>query len=226
MHDDHEQRSRRHLMKVALGGAAVAAAAAVTGPSAAGADDGDPVLLGARNEAPTATRIGSTYSDLFLGGNTTYTVLAQNYQNSSNVIQANVSNANSIGVLTTTSGDPSQVGVKGDTTHGAGDGISVYGISKNGVGVLAECPGGYALWVKGRAQFTRSGKLVFAKGQAAKAVTPMVFNQDSLVLATIQGNVAGLWVQGVVVDIAHSKFTINLNKPAPAAVAVGWFIAN
>jgi hypothetical protein len=213
-------------MKVALGGAAVAAVGAVARPSAAGAADGDPVLLGTYNEAQNPTRIGSTYSDLFLAGDGTHTVLAAHYQDNSNVIQANVSNANSIGVLSSTAGNPSQVGVKGDTTYGAGDGISVYGVSKNGVGVLAECPGGYALWVKGRAQFTRSGKLVFAKGQAAKAVTPMVFNQDSLVVATIQGNVAGLWVQGVVVDIAHSKFTINLNKPAPAAVAVGWFIAN
>ena len=45
-------------------------------------------------------------------------------------------------------------------------------------------------------------------------------------VATIQGDVAGTWVRGVTLDVAGDTFTIRLNKAAPKALKVGWFIVN
>ena len=49
----------------------------------------------------------------------------------------------------------------------------------------------------------------------------------SLVLATIQGNVAGIYVQGVtVVSGPSGSFTVHLNKATTKALKVGWFVVN
>ena len=49
----------------------------------------------------------------------------------------------------------------------------------------------------------------------------------TIVAATIQGNVAGVWVRGVSLDAVGDKFTIRLNKAAPSGgVVVGFFIVN
>ena len=47
----------------------------------------------------------------------------------------------------------------------------------------------------------------------------------TIVIATIQGNVPGTWVLGAYVN-STSKFTIRLNRAAPAQLVVGWFIVN
>ena len=50
---------------------------------------------------------------------------------------------------------------------------------------------------------------------------------SALVLATIQGNVPGVYVQGVTVSVGSSgSFTVHLNKATPANVAVAWFVLN
>jgi len=47
------------------------------------------------------------------------------------------------------------------------------------------------------------------------------------VLATIQGNVAGVFVQGVtLVTGASGSFTIHLNKTVQAKIKVAWFAVN
>jgi len=47
----------------------------------------------------------------------------------------------------------------------------------------------------------------------------------SLVLATIQGNVPGVYVQGVTLVVGLSgSVTINLNMPAPVGTKVAWFV--
>jgi hypothetical protein len=49
----------------------------------------------------------------------------------------------------------------------------------------------------------------------------------SFVLATIQGNVAGVYVQGVTLVTGSSgSFTIHLNKAVPESVSVAWFAVN
>ena len=49
----------------------------------------------------------------------------------------------------------------------------------------------------------------------------------SFVLATIQGNVTGLNVQGVtIVTGSPGSFTIHLNKTVAAKTKVAWFVVN
>ncbi len=132
-----------------------------------------------------------------------------------------------IGLLAFTDGDATTIGVSGLSEP---DGIGVMGRSVNGTGVHAEITGGgYALDVQGRAVFNRSGKVTFSSGQASRSVTRTgnvnYLGPNSIVVATIQGYVAGTWVAGVHID-STSKFTIRLNKAAPKQLVVGFFIVN
>ena len=113
-------------------------------------------------------------------------------------------------------------GVWGKATNGQG----VYGETTNGTAVYAKAPSnsGYGLRVGGKVSFSRSGKVAFAAGDASKTLSLPLLNSSSLVLATIQGNVAGMYVRGVSIDTAASTFTILLNKSTPSALSVGWFV--
>src|SRR6185437_4791144 len=112
-------------------------------------------------------------------------------------------------------------GVAGTSETGPG----LYGESggSGGVGVEAHNPKGVALAVEGKAKFARSGVLVIKAGKASVGKSLTVGSQG-LVLATIQGNVAGVYVQGV--TRAANSFTIHLNTKTPKDVAVAWFVLN
>jgi len=106
---------------------------------------------------------------------------------------------------------------------GAGPGVS--GFSAKGTGVKAS--GKTALKVQGPAAFSRSGILTVAAGHSSALKTGIVLKSASLVLATIQGNVPGVHVQGVtLVTGAHGSFTIHLNKTVSESVNVAWFAIN
>ncbi|HUC21226.1 MAG TPA: hypothetical protein VMA73_00825 [Streptosporangiaceae bacterium] len=45
-------------------------------------------------------------------------------------------------------------------------------------------------------------------------------------LATIQDDLEDVWVRSAVPDPAGEKFTVHLNKAAPARVKVAWFLVN
>ena len=47
----------------------------------------------------------------------------------------------------------------------------------------------------------------------------------SMVLATLQQDLDGIWVRSAVPDPEGSKFTIHLNKAAPKHVKVAWFVS-
>jgi hypothetical protein len=114
-------------------------------------------------------------------------------------------------------------GVEGTSASGAG----VHGTATDptGIGVLADGP--TALKVNGPAVFSRSGKVTIALGSSTAKVQPINLKSSSLVLATIQGNVAGVYVRGVtIVTGASGSFTVHLNKSAPSAITVGWFVVN
>jgi hypothetical protein len=112
-------------------------------------------------------------------------------------------------------------GVKGT----AGTGNGVVGSSTAGVGVLAS--GKTALKVQGPAAFSRSGRLTIKAGQSTATKSGISLTAASLVLATIQGNVAGVFVQGVTIVTGTSgSFTIHLNKAVPASTRVAWFAVN
>ena len=124
--------------------------------------------------------------------------------------------ANGAGVLGVAS---SGAGVKGSTSFAAT------------IGVIAEnTGGGTGLKVTGRATFNRSGIATIAgttgspKNSVVVTVPGATLSGASMVLATIQGNPAGVYVQGVVKGT--TSFTIFLNKAVTTSVKVGWFIIN
>jgi len=126
-------------------------------------------------------------------------------------------------------------------TNGFGQGVLATAVSGAGVeGVSSSGPGlwgisfsGLALKAQGSASFTsttsfaRSGGLTIGAGATKVTQSGISLGSSSLVLATIQGNVAGVWVQGVThVTGSSGSFTIHLNKPTPVTLTVGWFIVN
>lgn len=54
----------------------------------------------------------------------------------------------------------------------------------------------------------------------------MTLTAQSLILATLQQHVAGVYVQSAVPNTAGSSFTIHLNKTVAAKTKVAWFIVN
>jgi hypothetical protein len=135
-------------------------------------------------------------------------------------------------------------GVRG-TSLGAGDGVdgvannsccsAVYGLNDgtgngvagkadSGTGVLASSTGGIALKVDGKAQFSRSGKASVASGQSSIVVQNVSLSTKSLVLATPQKNVAGVYVQAAVPNVSAHTVTISLNKTVGASYPVAWMV--
>jgi hypothetical protein len=92
--------------------------------------------------------------------------------------------------------------------------------------VRATSATGNALNVQGKAAFSRSGKLSVASGAISVTKTGVALTAASLVLATIQGHVAGLDIEAAVANVSGSSFTVYFNKAAPAATTVAWFVVN
>jgi hypothetical protein len=131
-----------------------------------------------------------------------------------------------IGVQGITNGYNTQVAVDADGRPGFGEGYAVRARTKNGIAVYAEATGGAAIVAHGLTEFSRSGQAAFSKGQLTRTLTAGRIAGRTLVVATIQGDVAGTWVRGVTVNVSAQKFTIRLNKAAPKALKVGWFVVN
>jgi hypothetical protein len=161
-------------------------------------------------------------------------------------------NGNGIGVYGSHSGpgwgvygnSEGGVGVKGDGFQGSGTGVwgngatgvlgegAAVGVQGTadapaGIGVLAEnSHGGHALKVNGLAAFSRSGVATVPAHQSAVS-EKLRLSAASFVLATIQGNVAGVYVQGVTVAPGSpGEFTIHLSKAVPAKTKVAWLVVN
>ncbi len=107
-------------------------------------------------------------------------------------------------------------------------GIGLLGETISGVGVRAYCGNntGVRLRVTGKAAFDRSGKITITAGHSSMAKTGIAFTSASFILATLQTNVAGLFIQAVVSNLAGSSFTIYLNKAPTVNVAVAWLAVN
>jgi hypothetical protein len=115
-------------------------------------------------------------------------------------------------------------GVKGQSTGGVG----VMGQTVSGVAVYAYCPTntGVGLRVTGKAAFDRSGKVTVTAGHSSVAKTGLAMTSSSFIIATLQTNVAGLYIQAVVPNPAGSSFTIYLNKAPTKNVVVAWIAVN
>jgi hypothetical protein len=123
------------------------------------------------------------------------------------------------------------VGVVGDVgTTGTG----VYGWTGNGtpptpgagVGVYAraESTSQYALYVVGKARFSRSGRTSFGSTATSKKISMTGVTSSSYVIATMQTNVSGLYVRAVVCGTGY--FYIYLSKAPGKTAYVGYMVIN
>ena len=106
--------------------------------------------------------------------------------------------------------------------NGTGNGVA--GKADGGTGVLASSTGGIALKVDGKAQFSRSGKATVAAGQSSIVVQNVALTSKSLVLATPQKSVAGVFVQGAVPNVSAHTVTISLSNTVGASYPVAWMV--
>ena len=72
----------------------------------------------------------------------------------------------------------------------------------------------------------RSGTLTILAGSSSITQTGINIDSSSVVLATLQQNRSGLWVQAAVPSVSGSSFTIYLNHATNSNAAVGWFVVN
>jgi hypothetical protein len=85
--------------------------------------------------------------------------------------------------------------------------------------------------VAGKAQFSRSGIVTIAYPAKTAVVSGFPVTSQSLVLATIQKYLSGVYVVAAVPNLGGSSnsFTIYLNKApgsstTPKSVTVGWYV--
>jgi hypothetical protein len=123
------------------------------------------------------------------------------------------------------------VGVVGVAFAGEGAGVHGHGgsgswpDSPSNTGVFATCAsGGVALDVRGKARFSRSKRVLIAKGKSSLKVSLAEVSASSLVFAVLQGNRAGTYVRAVVP--AAGSFTIYLNNAVTASTYVAYFVLN
>ena len=124
-----------------------------------------------------------------------------------------------------------EIGVLGVGPH---TGVGVYGfagdgtppVPPSGIGVYARSllTTEYALYVQGKARFSRSAKTSIGSTATSKKVTMAGVTSSSYVVATMQTNVSGLYVRAVV--CATGSFTIYLSKAPGKTVYVGYLVIN
>lgn len=125
------------------------------------------------------------------------------------------------------------IGVFGNATTGTGvEGSGTTGVfgvtsSQHGVGVLAQnTGGGLALKVDGLAAFSRSGVATVPPGKS-QVTHSLPLTSTSFVLATIQGNVTGLYVRGVTIAAGSpGSLTIHLSNAVKSSTNVAWLAVN
>ncbi|MEI7745440.1 MAG: hypothetical protein WCK58_17015, partial [Chloroflexota bacterium] len=116
--------------------------------------------------------------------------------------------------------DATANGVLGRSTVGKG----VRGEATTGIGGSFAATTGFALDVTGKARFSRSKKASIAAGKASLTVSLSGVTTASLIIAVLQTNRAGSYVQAAVP--ATGSFTIHLNKAVTAATSVAYLVLN
>jgi hypothetical protein len=109
---------------------------------------------------------------------------------------------------------------------------------------MSDSPGVYAfgrlgkataMVVDGQAKFLTAGRMTIPAGKSAATVSSVIWGggplplellPNCLVLATLQTNKAGLYVQSAVPNISKGTITVYLNKKVTAATKVAWFVLN
>jgi hypothetical protein len=207
--------TRRRLLAGSAAGVAVVAVDAVM-PATANAADGDNLKIGQENTAANTTRLSSDDGGLH--------------------VVADTDDAAVVGESTSSDG----YGLRGTAPYigvvGVGDQIGVYTVSDYGVGVHAltydgtairaqtAVPQGTALRVEGVASFTRSGTVTVPAGARTAKVSVSPISSETLVFASSQRRLAGTHIEAAVPDAANGSFTVHLNRRAPQAMPVAWFL--
>jgi hypothetical protein len=104
------------------------------------------------------------------------------------------------------------------------NGFGVAGRANNGTGVLADSQNGYALQAFGKIHLNRAGiNTIPANRSYVQVALSGLQPGGTFVIATLQGHVSKVWVEGVVVN-STTQFTIYLSKAPTTAVQVAWFV--
>jgi hypothetical protein len=209
----------------------LAAAETMAWAAPAQASNGNPVLLGTLNTAAAATEVDAATA----AGNAVARLADPHsgigvFGTGSSVGMQGVAGSatNSDGVHGIADGSGTGVvGIGGGPAITLGNGVRGVTSGTTGAGVIAEhINGGAGLRVLGAAEFSRSGTLTIKAGAATATMTGVPLTSASLILATLQQKVPGVYVQSAVPDVSKSSFTIHLSKATPAVTTVAWFIVN
>jgi hypothetical protein len=231
-------RSRRAVLTGAAAGAAAVAAQAIGSPAQAA--DGDPLILGEENSASTKTVL-----TVEAAGTSDAAVEVTNTGACGTGLVARSTRESGVGLIgmggTTsvsgTSRHPNGPGVYGECNTGSSNdrgivgraavGQGVAGYTDTGTGLFGTAfQGGKALEINGRAFFSRSGQLSIPAKKTSVIKTGVALTSESLVLATLQENIKGVWIKAAVPNVAENSFEIFLNKKPKRTVTVAWFIVN
>lgn len=220
-------RSRRALLAGSIGALAAAAAQAIGRPLPAAAA-GNAVILDDINSStgsvPTTIARGLRSAVRFAQDSVAVASFVAN--DDAVAIYGESIAPGGVAVKAISNGHNTQAALIADGTEGNGEGYAIKAITRNGTAIDARCTGGIAIAAHGMTTFSRSGKVSFAAGQSTRTLTSGRVTRDTLVVATIQSDVAGTWVRNVTVNVSGQSFTIRLNKDAPKALKVGWFVVN
>ncbi|MEO7117647.1 MAG: hypothetical protein ABIZ34_01610 [Candidatus Limnocylindrales bacterium] len=224
-----QSSSRRALLGGAAGAAAALGIRGLAGPDRAEAQ-AQALYANAVNQITSYTSIRtpvSNDSEVFFGS-PGVAVGVNSHVADGRAVDAYADGPRSVAVRAGTIGSANQTAVLADGSAGLGEGLAVKAITKNGVALYGEAVGGHALNVRGTTVFSRSGVVRILQGASSKTVTLYgvgnYVTTNSFVLATIQGNIAGVWVRGCTTNPGANSFTIRLNKAAPSDVKVGWIV--
>jgi hypothetical protein len=240
--DPNAPRTRRALLTAAAGGAAAMAASAAM-PLTTLAADGDPVIIGATDNAGTSETTLTQATDGEVGLRIVNTTTGAAAVIGTAGDQTNVAVDTSwTGVYGFSPTNPDvdffSAGVWGDSddvgTYGLGSigvlGDGVYGVmgraDVGGIGVSARNfdPTQVALQVLGKVQFSRSGRATIGAGKSSIKVTLAGTTSSSRVFAVLHSNRSGRFVRAVVPTTG--SFTVYLNTTVTSSTFVAWFVIN
>lgn len=100
----------------------------------------------------------------------------------------------------------------------------VFGYSDSGTGVYALAATGTALYVNGKAKFSRSGRVAITAGHSSVSKSLAGVTTSSLIFAVMQTRRTGYYLVAAVPT--SGKFTVYLNKTVSGTTYVAYFVVN
>ena len=79
--------------------------------------------------------------------------------------------------------------------------------------------------MQGPPRFSLSG-LITTNAGSSKATIGVKLTPASMVLATLQQSLPGVYVEAAVPDIQNNSITVHLNKAVTQHAKVAWFVVN